>query len=292
MKRRQFIAAGAAISTLIAKPNWLLALDADNQYRKNIGIQLYTLRNEIGKDVAGTLKAVAEAGYQQVEPYGFPGADDMIREAKANGMKVNSSHCNTDGIFHPDRKGVQPFDALLEKAHEHGLSHLVVPYLSGDMRDSLDKYKMVADRCNAAAEKASKAGIQLSYHNHAFEFEPHDGGTTGYDIFKDRFSEHMKFEVDVFWVAVAGVDPSKLIGDLGGRVSQLHLKDLDATVKTPKFDGIPKEAFKELGNGVIKMEPILAAAEKAGVAHCHVEQDHSPHPLESVRESIGYLGKL
>ncbi|MDM4016842.1 sugar phosphate isomerase/epimerase family protein [Roseiconus lacunae] len=292
MKRRQFLAAGAALSTLIAKPNWLLALDADNRYRNEIGIQLYTLRNEIGKDVAGTLKAVADAGYKQVEPYGFPGADAMIREAKANGMTVNSSHCNTGSILHPERNGVQPFDALLEKANKHGLTHLVVPYLSGDMRDSLDKYKMVADRCNEAAEKAAGAGVQLAYHNHAFEFKPFEGGKTGYDVFKERFSDQMKFEIDVFWVAVAGVDPAKLIGDLSGRVTQLHLKDLDASVQTPAYDGISKDAFKELGNGVIDMQPILAAAEKAGVAHCHVEQDHSPHPLDSIRESIGYLGKL
>ena len=162
MRRRQFFATGAALTAALAQPKWASALKPDNKYRNEIGIQLYTLRNEINNDVAGTMKAVADAGYKQVEPYGFPNADDMIREAKANGMAVNSSHINTDGILFPERKGVQPFEELLEKANEMGLTHLVVPYLGAEWRDSVDKYKTVAERCNVAAEKAQAAGIQLA----------------------------------------------------------------------------------------------------------------------------------
>lgn len=292
MKRRRFLASAAALTTALSHSSWLRALEADNKYRAQIGIQLYTLRDQIRDDVVGTLKAVADAGYKQVEPYGFPGADAMIEQAKANGLAVHSSHVNTDGIFYPDRKGVEPFETILEKAHKQGLSHLVVPYLGGDLRDSLDKYRMVADRCNDAAEKAKQAGIQLAYHNHAFEFQPMDGGTCGYDVFRERFSDAMKFEIDVFWVEVGGHSAAELIRSLKGRVTQLHLKDLDQSVQPPKYDGIPREAFKELGNGVIAMEPILAAAADAGVAHCHVEQDHSPHPIKSIRQSARYLRSL
>lgn len=292
MKRRQFIASGAALTAALSQPHWLSALEADNKYRNEIGIQLYTLRNEIKKDVVGTLKAVADAGYKQVEPYGFPNADEMIREAKANGMAVNSSHVNTDGILKPEQKGVEPFEKLLDKANNLGLTHVVIPYLSADLRGSLEKYKMLADRFNVAAEKAKRAGLQLAYHNHAFEFKPLEGGKTGYDVFIERFSEDMKFEIDVFWVVVGGKDSVELIRKLSGRVTQLHLKDLDKSVETPQFDSVPKEAFKELGNGVIAMEPILAAAADAGVAHCHVEQDHSPHPVKSVQQSVAFLKTL
>lgn len=292
MKRRQFIAAGTALAAALSQSRWLSALEADNKYRNEIGIQLYTLRNEIGKDVAGTLKAVADAGYKQVEPYGFPGADAMIREAKANGMAVHSSHINSDGILDPDKKGVQPFEELLDKANDLGLTHVVVPYLGAELRGSLDQYKMIAHRCNVAAEKAKRAGIQLAYHNHAFEFKPLEDGKCGYDVFIEEFSEDMKFEIDVFWVAVGGRDSAELIRQLSGRVSQLHLKDLDRSVKPPQYDSVPREAFKELGNGVIAMEPILAAAADAGVSHCHVEQDHSPHPVESIQQSAAYLRAL
>jgi sugar phosphate isomerase/epimerase len=292
MKRRQFIASGAALTAALSHSNWLRAFEADNRYRNEIGIQLYTLRNEIKNDVAGTLKAVADAGYKQVEPYGFPNADDMIREAKANGLAVNSSHIDSDGILFPDRTGVKPFGEVLDKANEQGLTHVVVPYLGAELRGSLDQYKSIADRFNGAAEKAKAAGIQLAYHNHSFEFKPLDGGKCGYDIFTESFSDDMKFEIDVFWVEVGGLDSAELIRKLSGRVTQLHLKDLDRSVKPPQYDSIPKEAFKELGNGVIAMEPILAAAADSGVSICHVEQDHSPHPIESIQQSAAYLQKL
>jgi sugar phosphate isomerase/epimerase len=159
-------------------------------------------------------------------------------------------------------------------------------------RGSLDAYKKVAENANKAAEKAKAVGIQLGYHNHAFEFQPKEGGKCGFDIFTAEFSKDMKFEIDVFWVKVANIEPAELIAKLAGRVSQLHLKDLKAGIKLPEFGNLPQDAFKELGNGIIAMEPILAAAEKAGVVHCHVEQDHSPDPLASIKQSTAYLGKL
>jgi sugar phosphate isomerase/epimerase len=99
----------------------------------------------------------------------------------------------------------------------------------------------------------------------------------------------MKFEVDVFWVQVGGQDSVALINSLSGRVSQLHLKDLNKSVETPNFGSLPPEAFEELGDGVIDMVPIVEAGLAAGVEHCHVEQDHSPSPLDSIRQSIAYL---
>ena len=108
----------------------------------------------------------------------------------------------------------------------------------------------------------------------------------------ERFSEDMKFEVDVFWVEVGGRDAAKLVRSLKGRVSQLHLKDLQTSIKTPNFGSIPNEAFEELGDGKIDMVPILEAALDADVEHCHVEQDHSPHPIKSIQQSMKHLEKL
>ena len=85
----------------------------------------------------------------------------------------------------------------------------------------------------------------------SFEFEPKEGGKSGYDIFMKEFDSDMMFEIDVFWVVVGGADPVKLIKKLKGRVSQLHLKDLKKGTKLPEFGRLPKDAFKELGNGMI-----------------------------------------
>jgi len=277
----------------VASPSSLLgALKANNHYRKNIGIQLYTLRNEIGKDVGATIKAVVDAGYVQGEMYGFPNCEPMIQAAKDSGLALHSSHFEWDTVVSPKDEGMSDFMKILEKAKEVGLSHLVVPYLHGNTRETLDDYKKVAENMNKGAVKAKEAGITLAYHNHAFEFEPKEGGKSGFDVFVEEFGEDTKFELDVFWVKVGGVEPVKLMKQLKGRVSQLHLKDLKAGMELPNFGGVPKDAFQELGDGIIDMEPIIKAAKRAGVAHCHVEQDQSPDPIASINQSMGYLKGL
>lgn len=304
MKRREFIGATAALTVALAdlRSRMVFALEdakADKdaasgleRYRSEIGIQLYTLRNQIDSDVKSTIKAVADAGYKQVEPYGFPNAKPMIDAARDCGMEINSSHFAWDSVIDPSRKDVPSFASILDAAHESGLSHLVIPYLQAEVRGSLDDYRRLCERFNQAAEQAKKAGIQLAYHNHAFEFEPKDGGKCGFDVMMKEFSPDMKFEVDVFWVEVGGKNPAELVRSLKGRVSQLHLKDLNKSVKTPNYGSIPAEAFEELGDGVIDMRPIVEAGLEAGVAHCHVEQDFSPHPLDSIRQSMAYLKSL
>ncbi|WP_442510709.1 sugar phosphate isomerase/epimerase family protein [Novipirellula sp. SH528] len=292
MKRRQFLGASVAMTAAALTPRLVLALDKNNIYRKVIGIQLYTLRNQIKDDVAGTLKAVADAGYKQVEPYGFPNAKPMIDAARDNGLAIHSSHFDWDSVVNPDDKGVPPFSEILEKAKDAGLTHLVVPYLADKNRTTLDDYKVTAHRCNKAAEEAHAAGIQLAYHNHAFEFEPKEGGKYGYEVLMDEFSDQMKFEVDIFWVQLGGHNPAELIRKLKGRVSQLHLKDLNKQTPVPTYNGVANEAFEELGDGVIPMDPIFAAAAEAGVVHCHVEQDQSPDPLASIRQSMTHLKKM
>jgi sugar phosphate isomerase/epimerase len=293
MNRRNFIRTTAATSIAFSQSGPLLALEADNSFRKNIGIQLYTLRDALGKDPAGTLKQVAAAGYKQVELYGFPNADAMIAGAKDAGLAINSAHFEWDSVVNPKDAGMSDFAKILDKAKAIGLSHLVIPYLQDGNRKTLDDYRKVAENSNKAAAMAKKSGIQLSYHNHNFEFEPKDGGKSGYDIFIEEFSQDMKFEIDVFWVKAAGVEPVELIKKLQGRVCQLHLKDLKDGMKIPTYStGLPKDAFQELGDGIIAMEPIIVAAKAAGVEHCHVEQDQSPDAIASIRQSISWLAKL
>lgn len=293
MNRRNFIRTTAAGTLAISQTGNLLALEAENAYRKNIGIQLYTLRNQIAKDAAGTLKKVAEAGYKQVELYGFPKADAMIAGARDAGLAIHSTHFEWDSVVNPKDAAMSDFSRIVDEAKKLGLSHLVIPYLQDGNRRTLDDYKKVAENANKAADIADQAGIRLSYHNHNFEFEPKEGGKSGYDIFIEEFSPKMMFEIDVFWVKAAGIEPVELIKKLSGRVSQLHLKDLKEGVKIPTYaSGLPADAFQELGDGIIPMEPILVAAKAAGVVHCHVEQDQSPDAMASIGQSIAYLTKL
>lgn len=292
MKRRTFIRNTAATTLALTQTSKLFALEADNTYRKNFGIQLYTLRKQLATDPLGTLKQVAAADYKQVELYGFPNADPLIQGAKEAGLEINSSHFEWDTVINPKDAEFSDFLKILDKAKTLGLSHLVIPYLKDESRVSLDAYKKIAENANKAAVLSKQAGIQLAYHNHNFEFEPKEGGKSGYDIFMEEFSEDMQFEIDVFWVKAAGVDPVTLIQKLKGRVSQLHLKDLKEGIASPSYGSMPDDAFKELGNGIIPMEPIMVAAEAAGVKHCHVEQDQSPDAIASIKQSIAYIQKL
>lgn len=291
MNRRQFVRSTVAGLLASLPASRLFALEAGKRYVENLGLQLYTLRNQLKSDLAATMKVVAEAGYKQVELFGFPGTDDLVAAARDNGLQINSSHFQWDSVVKPKDDSFSDFLKIVEKAKGLGLTHLVVPYLQDDLRGSLDAYKKVAENLNKAAVKAKEAGIQLSYHNHAFEFKPFEGGKTGFDVFTEEL-ETVQFELDLFWVKVGGKEPVELIQKLSGRISQVHLKDLKAGIDTPNFGGLPPDAFKEVGNGVIPTEPLLAAAEKAGVQHAHVEQDQSPDPIASVKQSAKYLKSL
>lgn len=292
MNRRHFLRNSVASSFALVTAPSLFALEADNAYRKNIGLQLYTLRNEIKADAAGAIKAVAAAGYKQGEMYGFPNCDPMIQAAKDAGLALHSSHFEWDSVVNPKDGSLSDFMKILDKAKTTGLKHLVIPYLVDKNRVSLDEYKRVAANANKAAAKAKEAGIQLSYHNHSFEFKPMEGGKTGFDIFMAEFSPDMKFELDLFWIKLGGQDPAAMLAKLAGRVSQIHLKDLKAGIEVPSYGSVPPDAFQELGDGIIPTEPLLAAAKAAGVEHAHVEQDQSPDAMASIKQSIAHLKTL
>lgn len=292
MNRRQFITRTAA--PLFAAPfHSLLAQQVNKAYLDTIGLQLYTLRHQLKDDVVGTLKAVQEMGYKQVESYEFPKYKQPIEAARDIGLEVHSTHIVWNSVLHPEDKTVPPFAKVLEEAQAVKIKHLVIATIDPKDRQTLDGYKRAAENCNRAAAEAKAAGIQLAYHNHTFEFDPMEGGKAGYDVLMEEFSADMLFEVDAFWVQLGKRDPARLIRSLQGRVTQVHLKDLAAGIKLPeKIEGwwsLPVEAFASLGEGTIPVNPIIEAAKDAGVQHCHVEQDLSASPMDSIRRSLSYL---
>jgi sugar phosphate isomerase/epimerase len=136
-------------------------------------------------------------------------------------------------------------------------------------------------------------GLGFCYHNHAFEFEPMEGAT-GFQVMMDRLDKKLcGFELDCFWVSVAGHDPAELLQKLKGRVPLLHLKDKAQGTPVMYKESVDHGAFKEVGHGVLDWPAILRAAASAGVQHYFVEQDQTPgDPVESLRQSFGYLSKL
>jgi sugar phosphate isomerase/epimerase len=185
-------------------------------------------------------------------------------------------------------------DAAIADAKRHGIQFLTVAYLMPQERTSLDFYRRFVGAMNAAGEKCRAAGLELCYHHHSFEFEPLEGQVP-MDLLVSGFDpKKVGFEIDVFWLSIAGRDPVKTIRDLGSRVRLVHLKDkAKGTADALQERNVKPEAFAEVGSGSIDFKGVLAAARAAGVAHAFVEQDHTPgDPLESLKKSFGYLKSL
>ncbi|MFG0287698.1 MAG: sugar phosphate isomerase/epimerase family protein [Rhodopirellula sp. JB044] len=270
-------------------------------YLDRIGLQLYTLRNQMSQSPEATLEAVAKAGYWQVELMNLD--EEAIRIAgiaRDHGLAVHSGFLDFNIITDPKRDGVATLDQTLEIAERIGLRHVVFGYIAKNQRDTADKCKAIADSANAAADKTRSAGMRMCYHNHSFEFQPFavDSGKgkdakplNAYDIFIERFDPHqMEFELDVFWAKIGGHDPLEMMRRLAGRISQVHLKDLlSGTPVITDESKVPADAFQELGDGTIDIPAVMRLAKEIGVDECHVEQDQSPAPLDSISQSYQFL---
>lgn len=297
MQRRTFIkatsglAAAGLVSTL-ARP--LLAIPQDSKYKSTIGLQLYTVRNQMAEDAKATLKAVADAGYKQVELMDTSTAAELLPICNDLDLKVTSSFMNWEAICRPEKDGVPTVDEIVEQAAQAKLKHLVFGYVGKGHRETVDHYKQLSEAANKLGEKCNAVGIKLCYHNHAFEFEKIDGEKTGFDLFMELLDNSLcKFELDVFWAKIGGWDPFETLNKLNGRVTQVHLKDLKKDTPVIYDEGqVPQDAFKELGNGSIDMAKVLVVAEQIGAEQCHVEQDQSPNPIESIGQSMKHLKSI
>ena len=145
MQRRTFLqTTGAGLAAILARPLWGFA--SDDPYLKTIGLQLYTLRNQLSENVRDTLKAVADAGYYQVETGGVVGSEEIFAGAREVGLQITSAMIDSQTLVHPDREGVPSFDATLDAAVEHKLKFLVIPYVGKESRQTADQLKTLAQR--------------------------------------------------------------------------------------------------------------------------------------------------
>jgi sugar phosphate isomerase/epimerase len=257
---------------------------------KRLGVQLYTVRTLLPAKDDEVLRQIADIGYKEIEG----GYDDLMRisaKAKADGLKPVSCHVPTDIVLGDGSKGPS-FEKVLKDLKSIGVEYAVVPYIGEELRkpEVLDAF---GDKMNAAGRAAKKAGLQLAYHNHAFEWGQMDGKRVFDRMFSSTDPKLVKFEVDVFWLSVGGIDPARFLEEHAGRVVLLHLKDKASAQAVQFNEHVPKESFQEVGNGTIDFPAILKTAEKIGVKHYFVEQDQTPgDPIASLKISYKYLTGL
>jgi sugar phosphate isomerase/epimerase len=265
--------------------------------RRAWGVQLYTVRDQIARDAEATLRAIAAIGYREVEAL-QAGLSTVAAIAKAHGLATVSVHLDPAVVLGFGDSGGDAAERLAgvsEEARRAGAAYLVMAWVPPAERAGGEPtWRRLAERLGRAGEQVAKAGLQLCYHNHAFELESF-GGRTALDILvEDTNPALVKLELDVFWVGITGADPAALIGKYGARVALLHLKDTARQATSIEPQGSPpREAFVEVGNGSLDFPAILAAAGKAGVQHYFVEQDHTPgDPIASLRQSYEHLTRL
>ncbi|MHA4895542.1 sugar phosphate isomerase/epimerase family protein [Pedobacter sp. PWIIR3] len=284
LSRRKFLFNSSVVAAAaFLAPTFAYAAD-----QKVVGLQLYSLRDEIPLDVKGTLEKVAKAGFKEVELYGFSIKDQFWglkpRELKklldANGLKAVSGHYTLGSYFQDD--DMEELMASIEACKELGSKYLTVPWLAPEVRTSAEDYVKIAAKLEEAGAICRGGGIKLAYHNHDFEFTKY-GDQTGYDILlKNTTKKYVDFELDLYWVARSGHDPKAFFTANPGRFSMWHVKDMD------KLD---PALNAEVGTGSINFKSIFAEAKLSGMKTFFIEHEtnYKPDPMHSVAQSCNYV---
>jgi len=282
--RRKFLTQAGLISAgILIAPKLLSAKTS-----KIVGLQLYSLRDQLPKDVTGCITKVATAGYKEVETFGYSvehgfwGLDAKAFGAllKSNGLVSPSGHYGLNQLFVQGK--TDDLKSYIEAANIIGQTYVIVPSIDGNVLKSESDFKKVAETLNKAAEICKASGLQLGYHNHNFEWKPVDG-TTFYDvILKETDPALVHMEMDIYWVVRAGQDPIKLFEQHPGRFALCHLKDMDKT---------NSKLNTEIGKGSIDFKTIMSKAKLAGLKHFIVEQENyiNIDPFVSIAESAEYV---
>ncbi len=287
IQRRQFlINAGLALGALAVAPTF-----AFDSKKKAIGIQLWTLRDILTKDVKGVLTQVGKTGFTEVETFGFSPKNGFfgtsVKDFKSiltdNGLKATSNHFDFNPMFKDGSTDL--VKVYIETANELGSEYVTVPYIVSELRGtSADDYKQIAHKINHAAELCKAAGLKLAYHNHDFEFTKF-GNTNGYEILLNETDKNLvDFEMDLYWVVRSGNNPLDLFKNHPGRFKMWHVKDMDKT---------NHDWNAEIGTGSINFKAIFAQAKQSGMKRFFLEHEtnYKPNPLESIKTSFNYIEK-
>ena len=242
----------------------------------NIGIQLYTVRDQMAVDVPGTLQRLAEIGYREVEFAGyFDHSPEEIRLFLDDlGLSSPSAHTSLQTLRETPEQ-------LIEAALTIGHEYLVLGWLRPEERTSLDDYRRHAELINSFAEQCHVAGLRFAYHNHDFEFENLDGMRPMDLLLAETDPSSMQVELDLYWIKRAGADPFAYFTKHPGRFPLCHVKDMAA-------DG----SFADVGSGEIDFAPLFAASELAGFQHYYVERDDPADSLSSAATSFAAISEI
>jgi sugar phosphate isomerase/epimerase len=289
LTRRSFLRNAALTASAVP---FLSASELINPVPKNIGVQLWSVRDDMKKDAKGTIEAIAKMGYRQVEPFGFDGGNlfglsyaDFNSLLKSNGLTMPSTHSMFTLAHYNEATNDITDDAkkIIDNAAKYGAKYIIAPWMKEEDRKSIDK---MAKALNAAGKYAKKAGIRQAYHNHNFEFEQKaaDGRLLIECLLHDTDPSLVTFEMDIYWVVNANYNPLDMFRLYPGRWELCHAKDLAATDKRESI---------EVGDGTINFKKIFKHADQAGLKYYIVElENYVTTPIQGVKRARKNLVKV
>ena len=244
-----------------------------------LGLQLYSVRNEMETDMEKTLHEVARMGYECVEFAGFfsKSADKVKKILDDCGLEAASVHQSFRTVLEDTENTL----AFMKKI---GIKYFIMPGFGSDYHAGGKYFEQTVEELKETARLLGGIGVTFGYHNHYAEFEKLDGKFI-LDILFERVPE-MTPEIDTAWVNYAGYDPAEYIRRYNGRLKIVHLKDYLKT--DDKFE------FKYVGGGCVNVPAVVKSATECGAEYFIVEQDESNDisPMESARKSIEYLKNI
>jgi len=244
---------------------------------KQLAVQLWTVRDEMARDLPGTFSALAEMGYQGVELWfdPWPEPQEVRRLLDQTGLQVAGAH-----VLFLDLR--DRFDEIARWHEAVGNRHLIIPHIPDRLRQTPDDWRQRVEEIHSIAERCREANFTLSYHNHAVEFiDTIDGEEIQDYIYRTVPADLLKAQIDTYFVAQVGKDPAAYIRRYAERMAAVHLKDKS---RDPQFINAP------VGQGTIDWDAVLPEALGSAAQWLVVEENcQGRDALSSCRESFRYL---
>ena len=266
----------------------VIFLNATLQAQAPLGLQLYTFRNEIPKDVPGTFEKISKMGIRYLEGGGLYGMEpaafkQLLEKNNLTVVSVGADFNELDSNVQKAAERAKLFNApfvvcfwIPHKGHEFGID---------EIRKSIEVF-------NRAGEYLKSQGLSLCYHPHGYEFRPYENGTLFDELVKKTNPSFVNFEMDVFWVKQGGADPVALINKYPDRFPLFHLKDRKVgTIGNPNGEG-DDESNVVLGEGDVNIKEIKRASAKLKGVRFYFIEDESPSAMQQVPKSIAYWNSL
>jgi len=256
-------------------------------YAQEIGLELYSLRNQFKIDVPGTLAKIKNWNIHEIEgggSYGLP-IDEYKKLLAQNNLKMISIAADFEQLA----KNPQ---AAISEAKAFGAQYIVcfwIPHSGNEF--TIDDIKKAIEVFSSAGKQIHEAGLSFCYHPHGYEFRPYEGGTLFDYLVQHTDSRYLNFEMDVFWVKHPGQDPVALLEKYPNRFLLMHLKDRKPGTEGNQNGNADEETNVVLGQGDVNIAAVMKAAKKIGIKHYFIE-DESSRSEEQIPKSLAYLDQL